>query len=132
MDSFPNYQFMSSQVPLYKAVKNENPELYERIKQRVKEGRWQVEGGAYVEMDCNLTSGESLVRQFLYGKRFFNKEFGVDNKTLWLPDVFGYSAALPQILQKCEMDSFVTSKIGWSETNLFPYDTFIWRGIDGS
>lgn len=132
MDRFPNYQFMSSQVPLYKAVKNENPELYERIKQRVKEGRWQVEGGAYVEMDCNLTSGESLVRQFLYGKRFFNKEFGVDNKTLWLPDVFGYSAALPQILQKCEMDSFVTSKIGWSETNLFPYDTFIWRGIDGS
>ena len=132
MDRYPEYQFMSSQVVLYKAVKEENPELYERIKERVKEGRWQVEGGAYVEMDCNLTSGESLVRQFLYGKRFFKEEFNVDNKILWLPDVFGYSASLPQILQKCGIDKFVTSKIGWSETNLFPYDTFIWRGIDGS
>ena len=132
MDRFDDYQFMSSQVTLYKAVKEQNPELYERIKQRVKEGRWQVEGASYVEMDCNLTSGESLVRQFLYGKRFFNQEFGVDCKTLWLPDVFGYSAAMPQILRKCGVDKFVTSKISWNETNTFPYDTFYWRGIDGS
>lgn len=132
MDRYPEYQFMSSQVTLYKAVKEENPELYERIKERVKEGRWQVEGGAYVEMDTNLTSGESLVRQCLYGKRFFNKEFGVDSKILWLPDVFGYSAALPQILRKSGIDKFVTSKISWNESNMFPYDTFMWRGIDGT
>lgn len=132
MDRYPDYQFMSSQVPLYKAVKQEDPELYERIKRRVKEGRWQVEGGSYLEMDCNVPSGESLVRQFLYGKRFFNKEFGVDCKTLWLPDVFGYSAAMPQILRKCGIDKFVTSKISWNESNAFPYDSFMWRGIDGS
>ena len=70
--------------------------MYEKIRQRVKEGRWEPEGGMWVEADCNLTSGESLVRQFLFGKRFFKEEFGVDNKILWLPDVFGYSAAMPQ------------------------------------
>lgn len=132
MDRYPDYQFMSSQVTLYKAVKEEDPELYERIKQRVKEGRWQVEGGSYVEMDCNITSGESLVRQFLYGKRFFKEEFGVDCKALWLPDVFGYSAAMPQILDKCGINKFVTSKISWNESNIFPYDSFMWRGIDGT
>ena len=90
---------MSSQVPLYKAIKEECPEKYEEIKNRVAEGRWEVEGAMYVEADCNLTSGESLVRQVLYGKKFFKEEFGVDSKVLWLPDVFGYSAALPQILR---------------------------------
>ena len=132
MDRFEDYQFMSSQAVLYKAVKDENPELYERIKERVKEGRWQVEGATYVEMDTNLTSGESLVRHFLYGKRFFKNEFDVDCKTLWLPDVFGYSAALPQIMKKSGVDKFVTAKIGWNESNVFPYDSYFWRGIDGS
>ena len=132
MDRYEDYQFMSSQAILYKAVKEENPELYNRIKERIKEGRWQVEGATYVEMDTNLTGGESLVRQFLYGKRFFKDEFGVDCKTLWLPDVFGYSASLPQIMKKSGVDKFVTSKIAWSESNVFPYDSFYWRGIDGS
>ncbi|MBO4940261.1 MAG: alpha-mannosidase [Clostridia bacterium] len=132
MQQFPNYRFMSSQTFLYKAVKEENPELYERIKALVKEGRWDVEGSSWVEMDCNLVNGESLVRQFLFGKRFFQKELGVDTKSLWLPDVFGYSAALPQILKKCGINVFVTSKISWNDTNAMPYDTFWWKGIDGS
>ncbi len=132
MERYPEYRFMSSQVPLYKAVKEQCPELYERIKKRVKEGRWEVEGGMYLESDCNLTNGESLVRQFLYGKKFFEREFGVDSKVLWLPDVFGYSAALPQILRKCGINDFVTSKISWNDANTMPYDLFKWRGIDGS
>ncbi len=132
MKRYPEYKFMSSQAPLYLAVKEEAPEKYEEIKERVKEGRWEVEGAMWVEADCNLTSGESLVRQVLYGKRFFKNEFGVDSKTLWLPDVFGYSAALPQILKKCGVDSFVTSKISWNDTNMMPNDTFTWKGIDGS
>jgi len=132
MDRYPHYRFTSSQVVLYKAVKEENPELYEKIKQRVKEGRWEVEGGMYVEADCNLTSGEGFVRQFLYGKNFFKKEFGVDSKVLWLPDVFGYSASLPQIMQKCGVTDFVTSKISWNDTNMMPYDIFNWKGIDGT
>lgn len=132
IDRYPNYNFMSSQSFLYKAVKEQNPELYDRIKKQIADGRWAVEGSAWVEMDCNLVGGESLVRQFLFGKRFFKKEFGVDTKSLWLPDVFGYSAALPQILKKCGINVFVTSKISWNDTNAMPYDTFWWKGIDGS
>ena len=95
-------------------------------------GRWEVEGAMWLEADCNLTSGESLVRQVLFGKRFFKQEFGVDSRVLWLPDVFGYSAAMPQILKKSGVDYFVTSKISWNETNMMPYDMFRWRGIDGT
>lgn len=132
LNEFDEYRFMSSQVPLYKAVKNENPELYSRIKEWVKTGRWEPEGGMYVEADCNLTGGESLIRQFMYGKKFFKDEFDVDSKILWLPDVFGYSAALPQIMNKCDVELFVTSKIGWNDTNDMPHDLFTWKGIDGS
>lgn len=132
MDRYPDYKFMSSQAILYKIVKEEAPELYEKIKQRVKEGRWEVEGGMWLEADCNLTSGESLVRQILFGKKFFKEEFGVDSKILWLPDAFGYSAALPQILKKTGIDTFVTSKISWNDTNQIPFDTFSWKGIDGT
>ncbi len=132
MKRYPEYKFMSSQALLYKNCKEETPELYEEIKERVKEGRWEVEGAMWVEADCNLSSGEALVRQVMYGKRFFKDEFGVDNHVLWLPDVFGYSAALPQILKKCGVDWFVTSKISWNDTNTMPYDTFEWYGIDGT
>ena len=86
----------------------------------------------FVEADCNIASGEALVRQFVHGQRFFKEEFGVDNEILWLPDVFGYSAALPQILQKCGIPYFMTTKISWNEFNKMPYDTFEWEGIDGS
>ncbi len=132
MKQYPEYVFMSSQPQLYKFVKEDYPEVFEEIKQRVKEGRWEPEGGMWLEADCNLSSGESLVRQLLFGLRFFKKEFGVENKILWLPDVFGYSAALPQILRKSGIDYFMTTKISWNEYNKIPYDTFEWEGIDGT
>ncbi|MBQ7231402.1 MAG: alpha-mannosidase [Oscillospiraceae bacterium] len=132
MEEFPNYKFMSSQPVLYYFLKQRYPELYEKIKQRVAEGRWETEGGMWLEADCNLTSGESLVRQFLHGKRFFREEFNQDNKILWLPDVFGYSGALPQIMRKSGIDYFMTTKLAWNQINRIPNDTFVWRGIDGS
>ncbi|SHE36658.1 alpha-mannosidase [Caldanaerobius fijiensis DSM 17918] len=132
MKQYPEYIFMSSQPQLYKFIKEDHPELYEEIKKMVKEGRWEPEGAMWLEADCNLTSGESLVRQILFGTRFFKNEFGVESKILWLPDVFGYSAALPQILKKSGIDYFMTTKISWNEYNKLPYDTFMWRGIDGT
>lgn len=132
MEQYPEYKFMSSQPQLYEYVKQDAPEIYRQILQRVKEGRWEVEGAMWLEADCNLTSGESLVRQILHGKRFMKTEFGVDSHVLWLPDVFGYSAAMPQILRKSGVDRFFTTKIGWNETNKMPYDAFFWQGIDGS
>ena len=132
MEEYPDYKFMSSQAQLYQFVKEEAPELYDKIKQRVNDRRWEVEGAMWVEADCNLSGGESLVRQLLYGKQFFREEFGVECKALWLPDVFGYSAALPQILKKANVDYFVTSKISWNEYNKLPCDAFLWQGIDGS
>ena len=132
MEEYPSYKFMSSQPVLYYFLKQRYPEVLDRIKERVKEGRWEPEGGMWLEADCNLTSGESLVRQFLHGKRFFKEEFGVDNKILWLPDVFGYSGALPQIMKKSGVDYFMTTKLAWNQINKIPNDTFIWRGIDGS
>jgi alpha-mannosidase len=132
MRRYPEYIFMSSQPQLYKYVKEESPELYGEIKKRAAEGRWEPEGAMFLEADCNLASGESLVRQILAGKKFFKDEFGADNKILWLPDVFGYSAALPQIMKKSGLDYFMTTKISWNDTDKFPYDTFVWQGIDGS
>lgn len=132
MKKYPEYKFMLSQPELYRYLKEEAPEKYQELKEYVKQGRWEPEGAMYVEADCNLISGESFIRQFLHGKKFFKDEFGVDCKILFLPDVFGYSAALPQILNKCGIRHFVTSKISWNETNTLPVDTFIWEGIDGS
>lgn len=132
LDRYPEYIFMSSQPQLFAYIKEQDPALYERVKQKVKEGRIEPEGSMWVEADCNLPSGESLVRQIIHGKRFFKEEFGVDNHILWLPDVFGYSAALPQICIKSGIDTFLTSKISWNDTNRMPYDTFIWKGIDGT
>ncbi|NLG25615.1 MAG: alpha-mannosidase, partial [Clostridiales bacterium] len=132
MELYPEYKFMSSQAALYDFVRQDQPELFGRIKKAVADGRWEVEGGMWVEADCNLASGESLVRQFLHGQAFFEREFGVLSRILWLPDVFGYSAALPQIMKKSGIDYFMTTKISWSEYNLTPYDTFTWKGIDGS
>lgn len=132
MRRYPEFIFMSSQPQLYQYVKEEAPEVYEEIKRRVREGRWETEGGMFVEADCNLASGESLIRQFLYGTRFFRREFGTENVILWLPDVFGYSAALPQIMKKCKIRYFMTTKLSWNEFNKMPYDTFMWEGIDGT
>ena len=132
MRQYPEYKFMSSQPQLYKYVKTNAPEIYKEIKQRVREGRWETEGGMFVEADCNIASGESLIRQFLHGKHFFEKEFGNINEILWLPDVFGYSVALPQIMKKCGIRYFMTTKISWNEFNKMPYDTFLWKGLDGT
>jgi len=132
MRQYPEYTFMSSQPQLYKYVKKNAPEVYEEIRKRIQEGRWETEGGMFVEADCNISSGESLVRQFVYGKKFFQEEFGMNNEILWLPDVFGYSAALPQIMDKCGIKYFMTTKISWNEFNKMPYDTFEWEGIDGT
>lgn len=132
MRRYDEYKFMSSQPQLYQYVKENDPALYAEIKQRVKEGRWEAEGAMWLEADSNLVSGESLVRQILYGKRFLREEFGVESNILWLPDVFGYSGALPQILKKSGVDRFFTAKMDWNETNKMPHSIFLWEGIDGS
>lgn len=132
MEQYPEYKFMSSQPHLYENVKEDAPELYERIKQAIKDGRWEVEGAMWCEADCNLISGESFVRQLMHGKRFIKEEFGKESEILWLPDVFGYSAAMPQILKKSGVNKFVTSKISWNETNRMPFENFMWQGIDGT
>lgn len=133
MKQYPEYKFMSGQPQLYEFVKEDAPWLYDQIKERIKEGRWEAEGAMWLEPDCNLASGESLVRHILYGRKFMEDELGgKPGEVLWLPDVFGYSAALPQIMKKSGLSYFMTTKLGWNEFNQFPYDTFMWRGIDGS
>ncbi len=132
MERHPEYRFLQSQAQLYEFIKTDYPDIYDTIKKRVAEGRWEPSGSMWVECDCNLTSGESIIRQILVGKRFFRQEFGYENTFLWLPDVFGYSWALPQILRKSGIDTFMTTKISWNDTNHLPYDTFLWRGLDGS
>ena len=132
MEQYPEYIFSQSQAQLYKFTKEQYPALYEEIRKRVREGRWDVTGSMWVEADCNLSSGESLIRQVLFGKNFYLDEFGIETDVLWLPDVFGYSAALPQILRKARVPYFSTIKINWSQFNTFPYNTFRWKGIDGS
>lgn len=132
MEEYPEYRFMSSQPQLYEFLKERYPKLYGQVKSRIEEGRWEPEGGMWLEADTNLTSGESLVRQFLYGKRFFREEFGKDCRILWLPDVFGYSGALPQIMKKSGIDYFMTTKLAWNQVDQMPYDTFWWKGIDGT
>ncbi|MBC1935585.1 alpha-mannosidase [Listeria grandensis] len=132
MEQFPNYEFLQSQPQLYAYIKEDYPEIYEGIKARVADGRWEADGAMWLEADCNIPSGESLVRQILQGTRFFKEEFGKDSKHLWLPDVFGYSWALPQILKRSGIETFMTTKISWNQFNRMPHDTFWWRGIDGS
>lgn len=132
MEHYPEMRFLQAQPALLDLVEREYPDIVKRIQAEVKTGRWEPNGGMWVEADCNLTSGESLVRQFLEGRKKTRELFDYTGDTLWLPDVFGYSAALPQILKKCGILNFVTSKINWNDTTRFPYDTFWWQGIDGS
>jgi alpha-mannosidase len=132
MDLYPNYIFGASQPQLFQWLKEDAPALYEKVKQRVREGRLEPQGAMWVEADTNVPGGEALVRQILYGKRFFKQEFGADIHYLWLPDVFGYSGALPQILQKGGVDTFMTQKLSWNLINHFPHHSFHWQGIDGT
>ncbi len=132
MMEYDDYTFLQSMPQLYDYLKQDYPDLYQKIKEQVKAGKWEVEGGMWVEADCNIPSGESLVRQLLMGQAFYQEEFAYQSKTLWLPDVFGYSWALPQILKLSNIETFMTTKLGWNEYNSLPTDTFTWRGIDGS
>ncbi len=132
MEQYPEFRFVCSQPALYAWVKRLAPKLYARIKARIESGQWEVAGSMWVEADCNLSSGESLVRQILHGKNFFIEEFGIETHDLWLPDVFGYAASLPQILKRARIDTFMTQKMSWNQVNKFPHHTFLWQGIDGT
>ncbi len=132
MEAYPEYRYVQSQPQLYVFMKEQYPDLFARIKQAVADGRWEPQGAMWVEADANLISGESMIRQILHGTRFFRDEFGVETNILWLPDVFGYSAAMPQILRGCGIPYFMTQKISWNQFNSFPHHTFWWEGIDGT
>ena len=132
MDEYPDFIFAQSQAILYDMTKKLYPELYERMKEKVKNGQWDIVGNVWVEADTNIASGESLIRQLLYGREFFQKEFGVVSDTYWLPDCFGFSWALPQIIKRSGMKNFITAKLGGQDTNRFPHTIFRWKGSDGS
>ncbi|MBP5155346.1 MAG: alpha-mannosidase, partial [Clostridia bacterium] len=129
---YPEYLFGVSQPQMLEWVKNEHPALYAQMKELYKAGRLELQGGFWVECDTNVPGGESLVRQMLYGKRFFREEFGYDEEILWIPDVFGYNAQLPQIMKKSGIKYFLTIKLSWNSVNKFPHSTFRWIGLDGS
>ena len=132
LERYPQYHFSCSQPQLYAYAKEHFPAVYEEIKRWVKAGRWECTGGMWVEADCNVPSGEALIRQILFGLRFFRQEFGVRPRTCWLPDVFGYPGSMPQILKGCGLDNFYTNKLHWQARNPFPHHLFWWQGIDGT
>lgn len=132
MDRYPDYRFVVSQAQHLAWMRDLYPELWERMKTRISEGRLEPTGSMWVESDCNIPSGESLVRQIVYGKRFYLEELGIETNDVWLPDVFGYSAALPQIMQRSGIRWFLTQKLSWNQYNALPHHTFLWEGIDGS
>lgn len=132
MERFPDFVFNQSTAAYYAQIEEDDPALFKEIQAAVKSGQWETIGGMWVEPDTNMPTGESFVRQILYGQRYFEEKFGVRHRVCWLPDCFGFSPALPQLLQQGGMDSFFTIKVNWSETNKFPHDLFQWEGLDGS
>lgn len=132
MEEYPEYRFVQSSAYHADILRRHYPELFERIRALVKAGRWEPNGGVWVECDCNLTGGEYLLRQFVWGQRFTRKQFGYSADSFWLPDTFGYSAAIPQIMKGCGIDYFLTTKIAWNDTSRFPATSFLWQGIDGT
>jgi alpha-mannosidase len=132
LERYSEHHFACSQAVQYQWIKEDHPDLYAQIKAMVADGRWEPVGGAWVEADSNVPSGESLARQLIHGKRFFAEEFGVESHEMWIPDVFGYSAALPQIALLAGVDALVTQKMSWNDTNTFPHTSFWWEGHDGS
>lgn len=131
MKNYPDFKFTQSQAVLYDFMKKCYPDIFKQVKQAVKRGQWEITGNAWVEADTNIASGESLIRQLLYGREFFMKEFGVDSDTYWLPDCFGFSWALPQIIKRSGMKYFITSKLSNNDTNEFPVSVFKWRSHSG-
>ena len=132
MDRYPEYRFVVSQAQHLAWMRDHYPDLWERMKVRIAEGRLEPTGSMWVEADCNIPSGESLVRQIVYGKRFYLDELGIETNDVWLPDVFGYSAALPQIMRRSGIRWFLTQKLSWNQYNVLPHHSFLWEGIDGS
>jgi alpha-mannosidase len=128
----PAFRYGMSSAQQYAWLKQDQPALWERVKEAVAEGRFEPLGGMWVESDTVMPSGESMVRQFLHGQRFFEAEFGKRSKGVWLPDSFGYSPALPQLMLRAGFEWFFTQKISWNQVNRFPHHTFAWEGIDGS
>jgi len=132
MDEYPQFKFACSQAAQYVMMEESDPDLFARIAARVKSGQWIPIGGSWVEPDCNLPSGESMCRQFLYGQRYFEKTFGARSRVFWNPDVFGYAGQLPQLMREAGMDRFLTQKLSWNRFTTPPHHSFFWRGIDGS
>ena len=132
MRRYPEFKFGASQGQLYEWIKEDYPPLFEKIREKIAEDRWELMGAMWVESDTNIPSGESLIRQLLYGNAYWEKEFGRRSNYVWLPDTFGYSGALPQIIKKCGIDYFLTIKLFWNRYTEFPYSSFKWRGIDGT
>ncbi|MGW7350527.1 alpha-mannosidase [Streptomyces sp. NPDC054784] len=132
MDDHPEFVFAMSQAQQLAWIKEHRPEVYAKVKRKVADGQFVPVGGMWVESDTNMVGGEAMARQFLYGKKFFLDEFGIDTEEVWLPDTFGYTAAMPQIVTLAGAKWFLTQKISWSQTNAFPHHTFWWEGIDGT
>ncbi|MFI5979462.1 alpha-mannosidase [Streptomyces sp. NPDC051555] len=132
MDEHPEFLFAMSQAQQLDWIKTYRPELFERIKKKIADGQFVPVGGMWVESDTNMVGGEAMARQFLYGKKFFLDEFGIETQNVWLPDSFGYTAAMPQIVKLSGSKWFLTQKISWSQVNKFPHHTFWWEGIDGT
>ena len=132
MDDYPEYVFAASSAQHYTWIEERHPELFAKIAERVERGQWMPVGGMWVEADMNLPSGESLVRQIVFGQRYFEEKFGRRCTEVWIPDVFGYPAGLPQVFAAGGMKRFVTQKLSWNKQNTFPHSTFWWEGLDGS
>lgn len=132
MEEYPEYNFVQSSAYHGAMMLRNYPELFGRIKDAVAAGRYEPNGGVWVECDCNITGGEYMVRQFVWGQRFTREHFGYTSDAFWLPDTFGYSQSIPQIMKGCDVDYFLTTKMAWCDTNHFPYTSFYWQGIDGT
>ncbi len=132
MDQYPEHSFFQSSAFHLEWMRRYYPALFEKLSEKIAEGRYEPNGGVWVECDCNIPSGESIIRQFLWGQRYTQKYFNYRSNCFWLPDTFGYNAAIPQIMKGCGVDYFVTTKMSWNDTTRFPWETFYWEGIDGT
>lgn len=133
MDRYPDFKYTHTQAFTYEMLEKYYPDVFEELKEKIANGQFEPVGAMYVEPDCNIPSAESLIRQCLYGQHYFREKFGKTINNCWLPDVFGNSWILPQILKKSGVDYFVSNKMStWNDTNRFPHNNFIWKGIDGS
>ena len=132
IDRYPGYRYAASSAQHYAWLQEDDPQLFSRVLEAVAAGSWEVVGGSWVEPDCNLPSGESLIRQLLVGQRWFEEHFGRRCTIYWSPDTFGHNGQMPQILRQCGIERFMTQKLSWNQFTRPPHDSFRWRGIDGS